>query len=51
MHGLVSRTEAFRYWEQMGGKVEHVYSCAVIQADRHFPLGSRRAAEAFPGLK
>ena len=32
-------------------KVEHVYSCAVIQADRHFPLGSGRAAEAFPGLK
>ena len=51
MHGLVSRTEAFRDWEQMGDKVEHVYSCAVIQADRHFPLDCGRAAGAFPGLK
>jgi hypothetical protein len=32
------------------GKVEHIYSCAVIQADRHIPLGCGRAAEAFPGL-
>ena len=36
---------------KLGGKVEHIYCCAVIQADRHFPLDSGRAAEAFPGLK
>ena len=36
---------------KLGGKVEHVYLCAVIQADRHFPLDCGRAAEALPGLK
>jgi hypothetical protein len=51
MLGLGSPSEAFRYWEQAGGKVEHVHSCVVIQADRHFPLDCGRAAEALPGLK
>jgi hypothetical protein len=36
---------------KLGGEVEHVYFCAVIQADRHFPLSSGRAAGALPGLK
>ncbi len=36
---------------KLGGKVEHAYFCAVIQADRHFPLGSGRAAEASHGLE
>ena len=36
---------------KLGGKVEHVYFCAVIQADRHFPFDCGRAAEALPRLK
>ena len=36
---------------KLGDKVEHVYFCAVIQEDRHFPLDCGRAAEALPRLK
>ena len=43
--------EHFDTGSKLGGKVEHVYFCAVIQADRHFPLDCGRAAEVFPGLK